>query len=104
MNKLEIKRELDNMKIDSNYSWELYLFNIDKRLTGSPYKITKVNFKDSNDILNYGKNLIECMEKYQLDKSLEIEEYCGENPKIFYDKLYVNNELINKQWLILKNL
>ncbi|MGL5983234.1 MAG: hypothetical protein ACRCZR_07895 [Cetobacterium sp.] len=99
MNKLEILSTMQNLKLEDNYSWEIYLFNIDKRLTGSPYKISKLNFKGQNNVLNYGKHLVECIEKYQFnDEIIEIQNYCVENPKISCDKLDLNDEIIKTEW------
>lgn len=103
MNKTQLKEILQNLKIRENYSWELYLFNIDNRATGSPYKITKINFKNSEDILTYGQNLVSCVEEFQLDKVSEIEEYCGENPKISCDQLDLEKEIINEYWRFFEN-
>ncbi len=96
MTKTEIKEIFDN--IPNNYTWKLYLFGKDSRSSGSPYKITKVNFKNPDEILNFGETLVECIKKYQLDKVSEIEDYCGENPKITCDLLDLNNEVILKNW------
>lgn len=98
MNKEEIKQLLQNLKIENKYSWELYLFNIDNRVVGSPYQINKLNFTSQDDILKYGQNLVNCIEKYQLDTISEVECYCGENPKISCDKLNLENEVIKKYW------
>lgn len=99
MNKAEIIRLIQTLKSPDNYSWEIYVFNIDKRLTGSPYKISKLNFRGQDRVLKYGQHLVECIEKYQInDEVPEIQDYCGENPKVSCDKLDLNREIIKTEW------
>ena len=96
MTKAEIEKIFNN--ISNNYTWKLYLFGKDGRSSDSPYKFTRVNFENSDEILNFGENLVECIKKYQLDKITEIENYCGENSKITCDSLELTNEVISENW------
>lgn len=101
MTKAEIEEIFND--ISNNYTWKLYLFGKDGRSSGSPYKFTRVNFENSDEVLNFGENLVECIKEYQLDKIAEIEDYCGENSKITCDLLDLTNEVISENWDYFKN-
>lgn len=94
------KNEIEEIfnKVKNNYSWELYFFTIDKRKSGSPYKITKINFRRADNILDLGEKVVETVKKYQLEKIEEIQKYCGENPKITCDILSLEDDIINEYW------
>lgn len=80
-----------------NYSWSLYFFNVDKRAK-QPYKMYKVRFKNNLYLSQYATNLLNTVEKYQIDTINNVQDYDGENTKVSCDKLLLTDELISEQW------
>lgn len=98
VSKINIKKALNLAKTKENYAWTLYLFSINKKGSGNPFRVKKMKFKDQNYLKNYGVKLVGCISTYQIDPIEKVEEYHGENPKISCDKIDINSELIKKYW------
>ncbi len=81
------------------YSWSLFFFKIDKR-NKQPYKMFKVRFKKADYLTTYAFNLIETVEKFQIEPISDVQDYDGENSKVSCDKIELSNQLISEQWTL----
>lgn len=91
-------QEINNyFRIGTEYTWNLYFFTINRK-ANNPYKVYKIKMKDVNMITNYANNLLTCVEKYQLAKITEIENYDGQNTNLSCAKISTDNDLIKSNW------
>lgn len=84
---------------DSQYSWSLFFFKIDKR-NKQPYKVFKVRFKNANYLTTYATTLIQTVGKFQIEPISDVQDYDGENSKVSCDKIELSNQLISEQWTL----
>lgn len=84
---------------NGQYSWSLFFFKTDKR-NKQPYKMFKVRFKNANYLTTYAANLIETVDKFQIEPISDVQDYDGENSKVSCDKIELSNRLISEQWTL----
>ncbi len=84
---------------NGQYSWSLFFFKTDKR-NKQPYKMFKVRFKNANYLTTYAANLIETVDKFQIEPISDVQDYDGENSKVSCDKIELSNQLISEQWTL----
>ena len=84
---------------DGQYFWSLFFFRTDKR-NKQPYKVFKVRFKNANYLTTYATNLIQTVDKFQVEPISDVQCYDGENSKVSCDKIELSNQLISEQWTL----
>lgn len=97
MSKVLLREELSNI-LDYDYIWELFFYNMSKRNHIIQYTGCKIPFKHEKALTDYASKLCFCINKYQLDKVEDVEEYTGFNPKISCDKISINNEIVSEAY------
>lgn len=83
--------------IDNNYVWELYYFTIDRRKANA-YNTYKVTFRNDSYLDDYARNLISSVQRFQLSKITEVQDYNGANTKVSCDKVSLNDYIIKDEW------
>lgn len=103
MSKEILRNSLNNAK--SNYSWNLYFINFQKKRGQNvqAYECSKRRFSNNVALSAYANRLIDCVLKFQLENISEVEEYSGFNPKNACDKLAITDVLLNANFLALNN-
>lgn len=82
---------------DNEYSWEIYLFKINRKKEQS-FFAHKFRFSHIDAKNNYCKGLAKYVTKYQIDQIQSVQEYDGSNPKIVCDKISITNTLIAREY------
>lgn len=92
MSKEILSLELGNSK-NTQYSWKLFFFKIDKR-KNNPYSVNEIKFR-SNSFPNYVNCMIDTILHFQVEPIENVLGYDGFNTKVSCDKLLVSDTLIN---------
>lgn len=79
------------------YTWELYFFSINRKAK-NPYKAKKIKMKNGQMLINYVANLMNVVEKTQLNEIDNIQEYDGENPYVSCVSLSITDQLLKEAW------
>ncbi|MDF2944399.1 MAG: hypothetical protein K0S01_3257 [Herbinix sp.] len=102
MSKSQLSAAMNDIK-GNKYTWNLYFFKISHRRKGNPYYVYKHTFKSAAYLPDYMTSLSDTVLHYQIEPLGTVQEYDGENSKTSCDKLKVDSELINEQWLYFSN-